>query len=152
MNEVLRTAGGCFPSVMPPAIRRRARALDLPHPAQQALSLRLCESVGARRAAGGPDLALDALLIRNAREGQLEAGEQRAERALQLGHEAGQPDAAMIYAGTITVTACSGPGAEVIALIERVVDLPWSPRTRRVRGITDGPGSAAGRPSASISG
>ena len=41
------------------AIRRCARTLDLPHPAQHALGLRLREPVSASLAAGGPDLALN---------------------------------------------------------------------------------------------
>ncbi len=42
------------------AVGRRARGLDLPHPAQHALSLRLRESIGAALGADGADLALDA--------------------------------------------------------------------------------------------
>jgi class 3 adenylate cyclase/tetratricopeptide (TPR) repeat protein len=61
--------------------------------------------------------------------GELEAGERLAEQALQLGHEAGQPDTAMIYGGTIAVNRMvQGRGAEVIALIERMVaDYPGVP-------------------------
>jgi tetratricopeptide (TPR) repeat protein len=54
--------------------------------------------------------------------GELEAGERLAEQALRLGQEAGQPDTAMIYGGTIVVNRMvQGRGAEVIALIERMV-------------------------------
>ncbi|HEY1510680.1 MAG TPA: AAA family ATPase, partial [Solirubrobacteraceae bacterium] len=62
--------------------------------------------------------------------GELEAGERLAERALALGREAGQPDTAMIYGATIVVNRIvQGRGAEVIALIERMVaeypGVPW---------------------------
>ena len=54
--------------------------------------------------------------------GELEAGERIAEQALQLGQEASQPDTAMIYGATIGVNRLvQGRGAEVIALIERMV-------------------------------
>jgi hypothetical protein len=54
--------------------------------------------------------------------GELEAGERLAEQALQLGQEAGQPDTAMIYGGTIVANRMvQGRGAEVITLIERMV-------------------------------
>ena len=54
--------------------------------------------------------------------GELEAGERLAEQALQLGQEAGQPDAAVIYGATIVlIRMVQGRGAEVIALIERMV-------------------------------
>ena len=54
--------------------------------------------------------------------GELEAGERLAEQALRLGQEAGQPDTAMIYGGTIVVNRMvQGRGEEVIALIERMV-------------------------------
>ena len=54
--------------------------------------------------------------------GELEAGERLAERALALGQDAGQPDAAMFYGSTIvTNRMVQGRGAEVIALIERMV-------------------------------
>jgi hypothetical protein len=54
--------------------------------------------------------------------GELEAGERLAEQALRLGQEAGQPDTAVIYGGTIVVNRMvQGRGAEVIALIERMV-------------------------------
>jgi class 3 adenylate cyclase len=62
--------------------------------------------------------------------GELEAGELLAEQALALGQEAGQPDTAMIYGATIVVNRMiQGRGAEVIALIERMVaeypGVPW---------------------------
>ena len=62
--------------------------------------------------------------------GDLEAGERLAERALALGQEAGQPDAAAIYGATIVLNRMiQGRGAEVIALIERMVaeypGVPW---------------------------
>jgi class 3 adenylate cyclase len=62
--------------------------------------------------------------------GDLEAGERLAERALALGQEAGQPDAAAIYGATIVLNRMiQGRGAEVIALIERMVTeypgVPW---------------------------
>lgn len=54
--------------------------------------------------------------------GELENGERLAERALALGQEAGQPDAALFYGSTIiTNRMLQGRGAEVIALIERMV-------------------------------
>ena len=54
--------------------------------------------------------------------GELEAGERLAERALALGQEAGQPDAAMFYGSTIVANRMvQGRGAEVIALIEQMV-------------------------------
>ena len=60
----------------------------------------------------------------------LEAGERLAEQALALGQEAGQPDAAAIYGATIVLNRMiQGRGAEVIALIERMVGeypgVPW---------------------------
>ena len=62
--------------------------------------------------------------------GDLEAGERLAEQALALGQEAGQPDAAAIYGATIVLNRMlQGRGAEVIALIERMVaeypGVPW---------------------------
>jgi tetratricopeptide (TPR) repeat protein len=70
--------------------------------------------------------------------GELEAGERLAEQALQLGQEAGQPDVAMIYGGTIS--ACrmfQGRGAEVIALIERMVaEYPGVPAWEAALGYT----------------
>jgi class 3 adenylate cyclase/tetratricopeptide (TPR) repeat protein len=54
--------------------------------------------------------------------GELEASERLAERALRLGQEAGQPDAAMFYGGAIVqIRMLQGRGAEVIALIEGMV-------------------------------
>jgi tetratricopeptide (TPR) repeat protein len=54
--------------------------------------------------------------------GELEASERLAEQAFRLGQEAGQPDAAMIYGATIVLNRMvQGRGAEVIALIERMV-------------------------------
>ena len=54
--------------------------------------------------------------------GELEAGERLAEQALRLGQELGQPDAAMIYGGTVVnIRIIQGRGAEVIAVIERTV-------------------------------
>ncbi len=62
--------------------------------------------------------------------GDLEAGERQAERALALGQDAGQPDAAMNYGSTIVANRMvQGRGGEVIALIERMVaeypGVPW---------------------------
>src|SRR3954454_1328543 len=54
--------------------------------------------------------------------GELDAAERVAEEALRIGQEAGQPDAAMIYGGTLV--ACrmfQGRGAEVVGLIEQMV-------------------------------
>ncbi len=48
----------------PLAVGRRARGVDLPHPAQHALGLRLRESVSAALGADGADLALDAPAVR----------------------------------------------------------------------------------------
>jgi tetratricopeptide (TPR) repeat protein len=61
--------------------------------------------------------------------GDLEAGERLADQALQVGQEAGQPDAAMIYGGTIVLNRLvQGRGDEVIALIERmVIEYPGVP-------------------------
>ena len=54
--------------------------------------------------------------------GELEAGERLAEQALALGQDAGQPDTAMFYGSTIILNRMvQGRGAEVIALIERMV-------------------------------
>ena len=54
--------------------------------------------------------------------GELEAGERLAEQALRFGQEAGQPDAAAFYGGTVVVNRIvQGRGAEVIALLERMV-------------------------------
>jgi tetratricopeptide (TPR) repeat protein len=54
--------------------------------------------------------------------GELEAGERLADQAFRLGQEAGQPDAAMIYGGTVVQNRMvQGRGAEVTALIEGMV-------------------------------
>ena len=54
--------------------------------------------------------------------GELEAGERLAEQALQIGQEAGEPDAAMVYGGTLIMNRMyQGRGAEVIALLEQMV-------------------------------
>ena len=69
---------------------------------------------------------------------ELEAGEQLAEQALRLGQEAGQPDTAMIYGATIVVNRIvQGRGAEVIALIERMVtESPGVPAWEAALGYT----------------
>ena len=68
----------------------------------------------------------------------MEAGERLAEQALRLGQEVGQPDAAMIYGGTIVVNRMiQGRGAEVIALIERMVtEYPGVPAWEAALGYT----------------
>ena len=70
--------------------------------------------------------------------GELEAGERLAEQALALGQEAGQPDTAMIYGGTIVVNRMlQGRGAEVVALIERMVtEYPGVPAWEAALGYT----------------
>ena len=70
--------------------------------------------------------------------GELEAGERLAEQALRVGQEAGQPDAAMIYGGTIALNRMvQGRGAEVIGLIERMVtEYPGVPAWEAALGYT----------------
>jgi hypothetical protein len=70
--------------------------------------------------------------------GELEAGERLAERALRLGQEAGQPDAAAFYGATIVVNRMlQGRGAEVIALLERLVtEYPGVPAWEALLGYT----------------
>jgi class 3 adenylate cyclase len=52
--------------------------------------------------------------------GELEAAERLAEQALQIGQDAGEPDAAMFYGATIaTIRFYQGRAAEVIGLIEQ---------------------------------
>ena len=70
--------------------------------------------------------------------GELEAGERLAERALRLGQEIGQPDAALIYGSTIVVNRMvQGRGAEVIALVERTVaEYPGVPAWEAALGYT----------------
>ncbi len=54
--------------------------------------------------------------------GDLVAGERLAERALQIGQEAGQPDAVFTYAAALTQAAFyQGRGGEVIEMIEQSV-------------------------------
>ena len=54
--------------------------------------------------------------------GELEAGERLAEQALQVGQEAGEPEAVMVYGATLVGNRVfQGRGAEVIALIEQAV-------------------------------
>ncbi len=54
--------------------------------------------------------------------GELETSERLAEQVFQLGQEAGQPDAVMIYGATIVqIRQTQGKGAEVVALVERMV-------------------------------
>ena len=54
--------------------------------------------------------------------GDLEAGERLAEHALQIGQEASEPDAAMVYGATVLESrGAQGRGAEVIALVEQTV-------------------------------
>jgi class 3 adenylate cyclase len=69
--------------------------------------------------------------------GELEAAERLAEQALQIGQEAGQPDAAMIYGGTVIMNRIyQGRGAEVIALIEQMVaNFPGVPAWEAALGI-----------------
>jgi hypothetical protein len=53
-------------------------------------------------------------------QGGLEAAERLAEQALQIGQDAGEPDAAMFYGATIgTIRFYQSRAAEVIALIEQ---------------------------------
>ena len=70
--------------------------------------------------------------------GELEASERLAEQAFQLGQEAGQPDAAMFYGGTIVqIRMVQGRGAEVIALIEGMVtENPGVPAWEAALGYT----------------
>jgi class 3 adenylate cyclase/tetratricopeptide (TPR) repeat protein len=54
--------------------------------------------------------------------GELESSERLAEQVFQLGQEAGQPDAVMIYGATIVqIRQTQGKGAEVVALVEGMV-------------------------------
>ena len=54
--------------------------------------------------------------------GELETSERLAEQVFQLGQEAGQPDAVMIYGATIVqIRQTQGKGAEVVALVEGMV-------------------------------
>ena len=54
--------------------------------------------------------------------GDLDAGELLAEQALQIGQEASEPDAAMVYGATVLESrGAQGRGAEVIALVEHTV-------------------------------
>jgi class 3 adenylate cyclase len=54
--------------------------------------------------------------------GELVAGEQLAEQALQIGQEGGEPDAVQAYGATlVTNRMFQGRGAEVIAVIEQTV-------------------------------
>jgi len=55
--------------------------------------------------------------------GDLVAGERLAERALQIGQEAGQPDAVLVYAAALQQTrAYQGRAAEIIAMMEQSVN------------------------------
>jgi class 3 adenylate cyclase len=55
--------------------------------------------------------------------GDLVAGERLAERAFQLGQEAGQPDAVFIYGAQLVVSRVfQGRGEEVIAILEQSVE------------------------------
>ena len=54
--------------------------------------------------------------------GELDAGERLAEHALQIGQEASEPDAAMVYGATLLENrGAQGRGAEVVALVEQTV-------------------------------
>ena len=70
--------------------------------------------------------------------GELETSERLAEQAFQLGQEAGQPDAVMIYGGAVVqVRQIQGKGAEVVALIEGMVtENPGVPAWEAALGYT----------------
>jgi tetratricopeptide (TPR) repeat protein len=70
--------------------------------------------------------------------GELEAGERLAEQALQIGQEAGEPDAAMAYGATLIMNRMyQGRGAEVIALLEQTVaNVPGVPAWEAALGLT----------------
>jgi class 3 adenylate cyclase len=78
-----------------------------------------------------------AAAVRCAR-GELEAGERLAEQALQIGQEAGEPDAAMAYGATLIMNRIhQGRGAEVIALIEQTAaNVPGVPAWEAALGLT----------------
>jgi class 3 adenylate cyclase len=75
--------------------------------------------------------------------GELDAGERLAEQALQIGQEASEPDAAMVYGATLLESrGAQGRGAEVIALVEQTVannpGIPaWEAGLSRLYCLTD---------------
>ena len=67
----------------------------------------------------------------------MQAGERLAEQALQIGQEAGEPDAAMSYGGILILNRMyQGKGAEVIALLEQTTaNVPGMPAWEAALGL-----------------
>ena len=77
--------------------------------------------------------------------GELEAGERLAERALALGQEAGQPDAAAFYGGTIVVNREHVDWVREGLPQPDGAEVPWVPARRVVHEEHGGPSIAEAR-------
>ena len=122
--------GRCAEELRDPALRRQALRLELPVCVEQG-ELTRAQDVLERMQAMAAELgeqpymqwvaAFQTAGLRLLR-GDLAAGERLAERAFQLGQEAGQPDALLFYgAHMFLLRTFQGRGEEIIALLEQSV-------------------------------
>ncbi len=122
--------GRCAEELRDPALRRQALRLEFPVRVEQG-ELARAEDVLKRAQGMAAELGeqpymkwVDAFQTAGLRllRGDLAAGERLAERAFQLGQEAGQPDALLFYgAHMFLLRLFQGRGEEIIALLEQSV-------------------------------